>query len=101
LLTEAPPAVHLAGLTVEMDSKARAGRRARSLRLDGGEQIDRRRSYAVTVPETLLHRAEDTGLAGHPSTPVGVTDRDALLRYIRLLRQPVEAPGTERVVYRK
>jgi len=93
------PTVHVAGITVRVDSRRPAGRRIRDARIIGGARIDRRTTYTIAVPASILDpRRGFSQLARAPRELVGTTDRDALARYLGLLRQPVEAPGDERIV---
>jgi 2',3'-cyclic-nucleotide 2'-phosphodiesterase (5'-nucleotidase family) len=94
--------VHVAGITVQVDPRRPAGRRIREVRLIGGKSIDRRARYTVASPASLLDpRRGFSTLAGAPRNAVGVSDRDALIRYVGLLRQPVDAPPDERIVFRR
>jgi len=98
VLMVAPLAVQVSGITVRFETRRRAGQRVRDLRLEDGERVDRRRSYQVTMPLTLLDLEPFASFREAESESLGVTDRQALRRYLTLLRQPVEAPATERVV---
>ena len=93
------PTIYVAGMTVRVDSRRLAGRRIRDARIIGGDRIDRRTTYTIAVPASLLDpRRGFSQLARAPREPVGMSDRDALGRYLALLRQPVEAPGEVRIV---
>jgi hypothetical protein len=63
--------------------------------------VERRETYGITVPVSLFDVAPFGALRDASQEPLGVTDRQALRRYLNLLRQPVEAPATERVVIRR
>jgi len=93
-----PLAVQVSGITVRFEARRRAGQRVRELRLEDGPRVDRRRSYRVTMPVSLFDLAPFASFRDAGSEPLGVTDRQALRRYLTLLRQPVEAPTAERVV---
>jgi len=97
-LATSPLMVHVSGITVRYDAKRRAGDRIREVRLEGGDRIDPKQTYAVTVPLSLLDLRPFAGFRDAPQESLGVTDRQALRRYLGLLRQPVEAPAAERVV---
>jgi 2',3'-cyclic-nucleotide 2'-phosphodiesterase (5'-nucleotidase family) len=91
------PVVHISGITVRYDPRRPPGKRVREVRLDDGRRVDRKRTYTLALPAELL--APERGFSQWAVTPretVGTSDRDALLRYLGLLRQPVEAPETIR-----
>jgi hypothetical protein len=50
------------------------------------------------VPLALLDLAPFAPFRSAELEALGVTDRQALRRYLTLLRQPVEAPAAQRVV---
>jgi hypothetical protein len=85
-------------MTAQFEARRRAGQRVREIRLDGGERLDRRRSYRIAVPLALLDLAPFAPFRSAELEALGVTDRQALRRYLTLLRQPVEAPAAQRVV---
>jgi 2',3'-cyclic-nucleotide 2'-phosphodiesterase/3'-nucleotidase len=91
--------IHVAGMTVRYDARRRPGQRVREVRLDDGDRLDRRATYRVAVSATLLELAPFAAVREAPAEPLGVTDRAALRRYLGLLRQPVEAPAGDRVVF--
>jgi hypothetical protein len=86
-------------MTVRYDARRRPGQRVREVRLDDGDRLDRRATYRVAVSATLLELAPFAAVREAPAEPLGVTDRAALRRYLGLLRQPVEAPAGDRVVF--
>jgi 2',3'-cyclic-nucleotide 2'-phosphodiesterase/3'-nucleotidase len=96
-LAARPVAVQVSGLTVRYDATRRAGQRVRDARLDGGARVERRARYRVVVPQSLFELAGFSAWAARSTEPLNVTDRQALRRYLGLLRQPVEAPAPERV----
>jgi 2',3'-cyclic-nucleotide 2'-phosphodiesterase/3'-nucleotidase len=97
LAAGAPP-VHVAGLTVRYEARRRPGQRVRDIRLEGGDRLDRRKTYQVVVSAALLDLAPFAAFREAPSESLGVTDRAAFRRYISLLRQPVDAPAADRLV---
>jgi len=97
-LAEEPLAIHVSGITVRYEPRRRPGERVRELRLADGDRVDRRASYQITVPEVLLEMAAFAAFREAPAQAVGVADREALRRYLGLLRQPVDAPAVDRVV---
>jgi 2',3'-cyclic-nucleotide 2'-phosphodiesterase (5'-nucleotidase family) len=96
-LTAQPIAVQVSGLTVRADATRRAGQRIREARLDDGSRVNPRATYGVVVPLALFDLEAFAPWAARTAEPLNVTDRQALRRYLGLLRQPVEAPVAGRV----
>ncbi|OLC02943.1 MAG: hypothetical protein AUH45_07260 [Gemmatimonadetes bacterium 13_1_40CM_69_22] len=89
---------HVSGLEVWYDPRERVGHRVVKVRLANGRGIDGGRTYTVAVSDFLA--AGGSGYAmfqGLPAEDVGLVDLDALIRYLAVLRPPVEAPGDERI----
>jgi 2',3'-cyclic-nucleotide 2'-phosphodiesterase/3'-nucleotidase len=93
------PAAHVAGIVVEYDPAAPAGRRIRRIRFDDGRELKDAGSYRLAVAEPLPARPEYAMLASLPTTPSRLTDLDALVAYLRRLPQPVAPP--EQVRFRE
>jgi 2',3'-cyclic-nucleotide 2'-phosphodiesterase/3'-nucleotidase/5'-nucleotidase len=92
------PDAHVAGIEVWYDPRKPEGRRIKKLRLSSGTGVDDGRTYTLAVSDFLA--AGGSGYAmlrGLPSGDVGVTDLDALIRYLAVLRQPIAAPDDERL----
>jgi hypothetical protein len=87
----------VSGITVRYEATRRAGQRIREARLDGGGRLERRATYRVVISQSLVEVPGFAAWADRDSEALGVTDRQALRRYLGLLRQPVEAPIAERV----
>ena len=96
-LEEAPVAVQVSGVTLRYDATRRAGQRIREARLDGGGRVERRETYRVVAPVALFELAAFAPWAGRTTGSLDLSDRQALRRYLGLLRQPVDAPAVERV----
>lgn len=89
---------HVAGVELWYDPAKRAGDRITASRLVTGRDIDDNRVYTLAVPDFLATGGSGyTMLAGLPADDVGILDLDALIRYLGVLRQPVEAPGDARI----
>jgi len=91
------PDAHVAGIVVWYDPGKPPGRRVQRLRLANGKDVDDGRTYTLAVGDFLA--AGGSGYAmlqGAPSGEVGVTDLDALIQYLAVLRQPVSAPDDRR-----
>jgi 2',3'-cyclic-nucleotide 2'-phosphodiesterase (5'-nucleotidase family) len=98
LVAGAAPAAYVSGLTVRYDPRRPVGRRVREARLSDGRAIERRGTYTLTVPEAMAAGGGGFVHLRRPAELVGVLDLDALVRYLGVLPQPVEAPETPRVV---
>ena len=96
-LTGDGPDAHVAGITVWYDPGNRAGRRIKRLRLANGKGVDDGRTYTLAVSDFLAAGGSGyTMLLGAPAGEVGVTDLDALIQYLAVLRQPIAAPDDRR-----
>ncbi len=92
------PDAHVAGIEVWYDPRKPAGRRIKKLRLADGKGVDGDRSYSLAVSDFIA--AGGSGYAmlrGLPSGDVGVTDLDALIQYLAVLRQPIAPPDDARL----
>jgi 5'-nucleotidase len=92
------PDAHVAGVEVWYDPRKPAGERIKRLRLVTGRDVESNRSYTLAVADFLA--AGGSGYAmlrGAASGDVGVTDLDALIQYLAVLRQPIAAPEDERL----
>jgi 5'-nucleotidase len=93
------PRAHVSGITVRFDPRRPPGSRVRQVRFPDGRRLDRRRTYTLAVPDFLAAGGDDYAmLVGLPAEPAGITDLDALTRYLGLLPQPVAPPGVARLV---
>jgi 2',3'-cyclic-nucleotide 2'-phosphodiesterase (5'-nucleotidase family) len=91
------PTAHVSGLRVSYDPRRPAGERIRRIRLANDRALDPRRTYTLAVQDFVA--AGGDGFAMLPAWPVtdaGLTDLDAVLAYLSVLRQPVSAPADER-----
>jgi len=96
-LTGDGPDAHVAGIVVWYDSGKPAGRRLKNARLANGKDVDDGRTYTLAVSDFLAAGGSGyTMLVGAPSGEVGVTDLDALIQYLAVLRQPISAPDDRR-----
>lgn len=94
----AVPSAYVSGLTLRYDPRRPAGRRIREARLTDGRAIERRRTYTLVVPEALAAGGGGFGLRAARRELTNVLDLEALVRYLGVLPQPVEAPEAPRVV---
>jgi len=85
------------GVEVWFDRRRPAGRRITRTKLTNGRKIDPKRTYTLVVSDFLAAGGSGFGmLKGLPSTSVGLTDLDALIAYLKVLPQPVDAPAEPR-----
>lgn len=87
----------LGGVEVWYDSRKEPGKRITKTRLINGKKIEARQTYTLIVSDFMA--AGGSGFAmlkGVPAVPVGITDLDALIAYLKVLPQPVDAPAEAR-----
>jgi len=91
------PDAHVAGIEVWYDPRKPVGRRIEKLRLADGKGVDDNRSYSLAVSDFMAAGGGGYAmLRGLPSADVGVTDLDALIQYLAVLRQPIAPPDDAR-----
>ena len=81
-------------MEVWYDSRKDPGKRITKTRLTNGKKIEAKQTYILVVSDFLA--AGGSGFAmlkGVPATPVGMTDLDALITYLKVVPQPVDAPA--------
>ena len=87
------PDAHLSGIEVWYDPRKPAGRRIEKLRLADGRGVDGDGRYTLAVSDFLGSGGGGYAmLRGLPSGDVGMTDLDALIQYLSVLRQPISPP---------
>ena len=92
-----PPDCHVAGVEVWYDGRKEPGKRVTRVRLDTGKDLEKSRSYTLVVSDFMATGGSGFAmLAGAPKQDLDVIDVDALVRYLGVLRTPVEAPGEAR-----
>lgn len=88
------PTAHISGAVAKYDPRRPAGRRLRSVVLQGGGQLRNDGVYTLAVDDFLASGREGfTMLVGLPSEPSAMLDVDALITYLRRLPQPVTVGG--------
>lgn len=91
-------AAHVSGVELWYDPRRPAGRRITRARLDGGGGIERDRTYALVVNDFIAAGGSGYAmLASERAEDLGLLDLDALIRYLRTLRQPVDGPAGARI----
>jgi 2',3'-cyclic-nucleotide 2'-phosphodiesterase (5'-nucleotidase family) len=94
------PRAHLSGLDVIYDPDRPPGERVVSMRLADGAAIEPDAIYSVTVTDFLATGTGDGFTAfgrALSSTPTGIVDLDALIRYVQGLPKPLRAPRDARM----
>lgn len=90
---EGLPGCHISGVEVWFDARKPAGRRIGRVRLENGKGIDKNRTYTLAVSDFMATGGSGFSmLVGVPSQDLDITDLDAFIRYLGVLRAPVEAP---------
>jgi len=91
------PDAHVAGIEVWYDPRKAAGSRIEQLRLADGRGVDGDGRYTLAVSDFLGSGGGGYAmLRGLPSSDVGMTDLDALIQYLSVLRQPISPPDDAR-----
>ena len=91
--SDAEPDCHIAGVEVWYDPRKPVEKRINRTRLPNGKAIDKNRTYTLVVSDFMATGGSGFGmLAGSPKEDIDVVDLDALVRYLGVLRAPVEAP---------
>ena len=87
------PDCHIAGVEVWYDARKPAGKRINRIRLPNGKAIDKNRTYTLVVSDFMATGGSGFGmLIGAPREDIDVGDLDAMIRYLGVLRAPVDAP---------
>jgi 2',3'-cyclic-nucleotide 2'-phosphodiesterase (5'-nucleotidase family) len=88
---------HLSGITVRWDPSAPAGRRVKSIRLDGDAEVGDADRVTLAVSEFVaLGGDRYASLVDAPRRATGMVDLDALIQHLRAQPQPVRTPRTDR-----
>jgi len=91
------PDCHIAGVEVWFDVRRAAGKRIDRIRFDNGKNIEKDATYTLVVSDFMATGGSGFRmLAGLPRTDLDVLDIDAFIRYLTVLRTPVEAPAEPR-----
>lgn len=91
------PDCHVAGAEVWFDGHKAPGGRITRTRLDDGKSIDKSGTYTLVVSDFMATGGSGFKmLIGSPKEDLDVLDIDALIRYLGVLRSPVEAPSEAR-----
>jgi len=87
------PDCHIAGLEVWYDARKPAGKRIDRIRFDNKQNLEKDRTYTLVVSDFMATGGSGFGmLSTAPREDIDVVDVDALIRYLAVLREPVEAP---------
>jgi 2',3'-cyclic-nucleotide 2'-phosphodiesterase/3'-nucleotidase/5'-nucleotidase len=87
------PDCHIAGLEVWYDARKPAGKRIERIRFDNKQNLQKDRTYTLVVSDFMATGGSGFGMLSTAAREdIDVVDVDALIRYIAVLRSPVEAP---------
>ena len=93
----ATPDAHVSGMEVWYDPRRRVGRRITKVKLENGRDLSSGATYTLAVGDFLAAGGSGYAmLTPFPAAAAGMTDLDAVLRYLSILRQPVDAPRDSR-----
>ena len=88
------PDCHIAGVEVWYEGRKAAGKRVNRVRFENGQSIDKNRTYTLVVSDFMSTGGSGFSmLEGSPKEDLDVVDVDAFIRYLAVLRTPVEAPA--------
>ena len=91
------PDCHIAGVEVWYDARKPAGKRIERVRFDNRQNLDKNRTYTLVVSDFMATGGSGFGmLTSAPREDLDVIDVDALIRYLSVLRPPVEASEAPR-----
>ena len=91
------PDCHIAGVEVWYDARKPAGKRIERVRFDNRQNLEKDRTYTLVVSDFMATGGSGFRmLAAAPREDLDVVDVDALIRYLAVLRPPVEAPPAAR-----
>jgi 5'-nucleotidase len=91
------PDCHIAGVEVWYDARKPAGKRIEHVRFDNRQNLEKDRTYTLVVSDFMATGGSGFGmLISAPREDLDVIDVDALIRYLAVLRPPVEAPAAPR-----
>jgi 2',3'-cyclic-nucleotide 2'-phosphodiesterase (5'-nucleotidase family) len=91
------PDCHIAGVEVWYDARKPAGKRIDRVRFDNRKNLEKDATYTLVVSDFMATGGSGFRmLAGAPREDLDAVDVDALIRYISVLRSPIEAPAEPR-----
>jgi 2',3'-cyclic-nucleotide 2'-phosphodiesterase (5'-nucleotidase family) len=91
------PDCHISGVEVWYDRGHKSGDRISRVRFADGKGLDRGRTYTLAVSDFMATGGSGFAmLVGAPGEDLDLIDLDALIRYLGILRAPVEAPADVR-----
>jgi 2',3'-cyclic-nucleotide 2'-phosphodiesterase (5'-nucleotidase family) len=91
------PDCHVAGVEVWYDARKPAGKRIERVRFDDRQNLEKDRTYTLVVSDFMATGGSGFRmLSSAPREDLDVVDVDALVRYLAVVRPPVEAPAAPR-----
>ncbi|HUQ47084.1 MAG TPA: 5'-nucleotidase C-terminal domain-containing protein [Gemmatimonadaceae bacterium] len=90
--------VHVSGISVGYNPDLGRGSRITSLRLPMGKTLNESAFYEVVTNNFIASGGSNMGPpAGSKQVPLGITDLDALINYLKTLRSPIAPPSENRI----
>ncbi len=90
--------VHVSGVTVGYNPDLPLGKRITSLRLAAGRTLNENAFYNVVTNNFMATGGSNMGPPeGSKLKPLGITDLDALIGYLKTLRMPITPPSENRI----
>jgi 2',3'-cyclic-nucleotide 2'-phosphodiesterase/3'-nucleotidase/5'-nucleotidase len=91
------PDCHVSGAEVWYDGRKPVGKRIDRVRLENGKGVDKGGTYTLVVSDFMAGGGSGFSmLDGAPREDIDIVDIDAFIRYLAVLRSPVEAPADVR-----
>ena len=98
IVAEDAPIAHVSGLELWYEPRRDPGSRIRRVGFPDGREIRQDGTFTLAVSSALVDGAAGlSSLQLLPSETVGISDVEALVRYLPRLRQPVDAPAASRI----
>jgi 2',3'-cyclic-nucleotide 2'-phosphodiesterase/3'-nucleotidase/5'-nucleotidase len=98
LVSRDEPGDHVSGVTIGYNPELPRGQRIVSLTLPAGRTIADAASYNVVMNDFMVMGGDERGPpAGAEKTPLGMTDLEALIAYLKTLPSPVHGPADKRI----
>ncbi|MEJ7760717.1 MAG: 5'-nucleotidase C-terminal domain-containing protein [Gemmatimonadaceae bacterium] len=103
IMTREQPRVHVSGITIGFNPAGAIGQKIVSLALPAGRTLAANAVYTVIVNDFIATSTDDLCSMKDAirSTPIGITDLEALTGYLATLRSPIQPPVEARIVIRQ
>jgi 2',3'-cyclic-nucleotide 2'-phosphodiesterase (5'-nucleotidase family) len=97
VVDDSTPDAHIAGVELWYDPSRSPGRRITRTRLTNGRSIDGGKTYTLAINNFMASGGSGWDMLGEVAQEDQGADLDALVRYLRVIPQPVDAPSQPRI----